>query len=201
MKNTKTKRLRGVPKFAQILTGAQAPAITAAHVASVRELDRLRMSFNNVRAIREGWGLFNGNEIQRDDESAKFRSDAEALAYVKRRAAKGSAYHRSALALCVQPAAGEAAFRFVPSVNGFIHVCEVRTATGLRLFAAYGDTAQEARENAEKRNRACNSHAALLALAELAKAKFEAKPMRYITPADAYELHAAAVAALKSATV
>jgi hypothetical protein len=53
--------------------------------------------FNNSRASHEGWGLFNGNQIQRDDESGRFRSDAAARAYVAKRARMGSAYHKDAL--------------------------------------------------------------------------------------------------------
>jgi hypothetical protein len=58
--------------------------------------------FNNTRAAREGWGLFNRDvlgraEIQRVDGDAKFVSDAAAVAYVRRQAEAGSAYHQRAL--------------------------------------------------------------------------------------------------------
>lgn len=58
------------------------------------------MTDDNAAALAEGWAIFNGNEIQRDDEVGTFDTDADALNHVKARAAEGSALHRKALAIC-----------------------------------------------------------------------------------------------------
>lgn len=58
--------------------------------------------------------------------------------------AAGDRIIRETVAENKQHAPTPAGYTFVRSVNGFIHVCEVRTVMGLRLFAAYGDTASEA---------------------------------------------------------
>ena len=53
----------------------------------------------NWFAESEGWAVFNGNEIQRDDALDKFASDDEAIAFVQRLADLGSQLHLSALDL------------------------------------------------------------------------------------------------------
>jgi hypothetical protein len=55
--------------------------------------------FDNTLAESEGWGLFNGSEIQRIDEAGVFDSDEDALFFVGYKAAQGSEYHAHALAL------------------------------------------------------------------------------------------------------
>jgi len=51
----------------------------------------------------EGWGLFTTDvdekcrALQKDDESDRFETDAEAIAYVRARADAGSALHQAAL--------------------------------------------------------------------------------------------------------
>jgi hypothetical protein len=52
----------------------------------------------NWFAQHEGWGVFNGGEIQRDDEMGYFDSDDEAVEHVKRLAEGGSMLHQVALA-------------------------------------------------------------------------------------------------------
>jgi len=64
--------------------------------------------FDNTQAYAEGWGLFNGCEIQKLDEGRipcgdetgdyPFESDDHAIAYVRRKAGEGSPYHQQALA-------------------------------------------------------------------------------------------------------
>lgn len=51
----------------------------------------------DVVADAEGWGIFNGGEVQRDDEANTFASDDDARAYVERMAAAGSPVHAAAL--------------------------------------------------------------------------------------------------------
>jgi hypothetical protein len=53
----------------------------------------------NWFAESEGWAIFNGNQIQRDDELAKFETDEDAIAFVQRLADLGSQLHLSALDL------------------------------------------------------------------------------------------------------
>jgi len=53
--------------------------------------------FDNARASGEGWGLFNGDEIQRLDESETFLNDKDAIAFVREIADMGSEYHAEAL--------------------------------------------------------------------------------------------------------
>lgn len=48
-------------------------------------------------ADAEGWGIFNGSDLQRDDEANTFASDDDARAYVERMAAAGSPVHAAAL--------------------------------------------------------------------------------------------------------
>lgn len=62
------------------------------------------MSFPNIQAFTEGWGIFDcdGSEngpwqIQRIDEDEKFPSDDEAWLHVAEKAKAGSAYHRGAI--------------------------------------------------------------------------------------------------------
>lgn len=58
-------------------------------------------------ADAEGWGIFNGGELQRDDEANTFASDDDARAYVERMAAAGSPVHAAALRrLAIVKAAG-----------------------------------------------------------------------------------------------
>jgi hypothetical protein len=45
----------------------------------------------NWFAQHEGWGIFNGGEIQRDDELNVFASDDDAIDFVRRLAEAGSA--------------------------------------------------------------------------------------------------------------
>lgn len=40
-------------------------------------------------ACAQGWCVFNGHEIQRDDQADVFSSDRAAVAYVKRQARRG----------------------------------------------------------------------------------------------------------------
>lgn len=56
------------------------------------------------RALRDGWGLFmceGYNEIQRYDDSSRFKSDAEAIAHVYWMAGRGDAVARTALLLTI----------------------------------------------------------------------------------------------------
>jgi hypothetical protein len=53
----------------------------------------------NTAAQAEGWGVFNGCEIQRDDDRDVFASDDEAIAHVRELADAGSAFHRAAIRL------------------------------------------------------------------------------------------------------
>jgi hypothetical protein len=53
----------------------------------------------NVFAQHEGWGIFNGTELQRDDELNIFANDDDALAFVKRLADAGSVLHQHAIEL------------------------------------------------------------------------------------------------------
>lgn len=66
--------------------------------------------FSNRQAYLEGWGLFNGNEIQRldtgairydgsSDGVAVFSTDEHAFDFVRKCADEGSAYHKEALKL------------------------------------------------------------------------------------------------------
>lgn len=63
------------------------------------------IQFDNGQAVREGWDVFETTptgaplQIQRNDESTSFDSDAEALAFVFNSAFDGSDYHKTALAL------------------------------------------------------------------------------------------------------
>lgn len=64
-------------------------------------------TFDQTQAATEGWGLFDINDlgpvpdfvIQKDDESAIFARDSDALKYVVAQASVGSEYHREALIL------------------------------------------------------------------------------------------------------
>lgn len=38
---------------------------------------------DSKNALREGWGIFNEDEIQRDDEAGVFASDDEAIEFVR----------------------------------------------------------------------------------------------------------------------
>lgn len=49
-------------------------------------------------AVAEGWGFFNGGEIQRDDEANLLSSDDEAIDHVRRAAEAGSLVHQAAIA-------------------------------------------------------------------------------------------------------
>jgi hypothetical protein len=51
------------------------------------------------QALREGWMLFNDDEIQRDDEAGLFVSDEDALNHVARCAGAGSELHQLALSI------------------------------------------------------------------------------------------------------
>jgi hypothetical protein len=53
----------------------------------------------NWFAQHEGWGLFNGGEIQRDDELNIFANDIEAIEHVRRLSEAGSVLHKVALEL------------------------------------------------------------------------------------------------------
>jgi hypothetical protein len=53
-----------------------------------------------AQADAEGWGIFNFCEIQRDDEAGTFASDDDAIAFVRKRAKKGSECHSIALRIC-----------------------------------------------------------------------------------------------------
>lgn len=58
------------------------------------------MNFNEAQAVSEGWALFDVDgrlQLQKDDEQAKFESDADAIIFVALKAHAGSAYHRAAL--------------------------------------------------------------------------------------------------------
>lgn len=57
---------------------------------------------NPESQAEEGWALFEIGltgkvQIQRDDESAYFGSDEDAVQYVTRKAAEGSQFHKDAL--------------------------------------------------------------------------------------------------------
>lgn len=53
----------------------------------------------NVFAESEGWAIFNGDEIQRDDEMSVFADDDAAIRWVTEMAERGSSLHRTALDL------------------------------------------------------------------------------------------------------
>lgn len=69
----------------------------------------MKKPFDNTKAYREGWAIFDDGEIQRLDEGPiharsisgtgkpAFDGDAEAIAHVLRKAAKGSRYHKRAI--------------------------------------------------------------------------------------------------------
>jgi hypothetical protein len=59
-----------------------------------------RINEINVFAEHEGWAIFNGNEIQRDDIQNVFSGDDAAIRHVNRLAAHGSTLHRMALEIC-----------------------------------------------------------------------------------------------------
>lgn len=48
-------------------------------------------------ALSEGWMVFNGCEIQRDDETGLFATDDDAIEHVRRLAAEGSHTHMLAI--------------------------------------------------------------------------------------------------------
>jgi hypothetical protein len=79
------------------------PALTEARIRKALAAFWTRVEAVNVWANKEGWGIFNGCEIQRIDEDAKFDSDEAALEHVQRLAAMGqphgSALHQEALEL------------------------------------------------------------------------------------------------------
>lgn len=55
---------------------------------------------DNNRALKEGWGIYNDNAIQRDDEppqGERFPSDDDALSFVITKAQEGSKFHQRAL--------------------------------------------------------------------------------------------------------
>ena len=53
-------------------------------------------------AIREGWALFNGGEIQADDETGVLACDRHAIEFVMFHALKGSKRHIRALCIHAQ---------------------------------------------------------------------------------------------------
>lgn len=63
-----------------------------------RKQEQRLLTFDQRQACEEGWGLFNGGEIQRLDEQAVFKSDEAALDHVETLASAGSLYHRVARA-------------------------------------------------------------------------------------------------------
>lgn len=70
-----------------------------------------------LQADAEGWGIFNDNTIQRDDEADVFAGDDEAIAFVRRRAAEGSQLHAAALRRC-----GLSAYTWRTAPHGGAHV-------------------------------------------------------------------------------
>lgn len=64
---------------------------------SIRSLQEMICS-DMTQAEEEGWGVFNGKEIQRIDTAEVFASDDEAVEFVKRRAEEGSEFHKAVLA-------------------------------------------------------------------------------------------------------
>lgn len=73
--------------------------------AAARRIDAI--AHVNHFAEREGWAIFNGVMIQRDDETELFPSDGAAMAHVLRMAWNGSALHQEALRLVGRDPAGE----------------------------------------------------------------------------------------------
>ena len=65
------------------------------HVARVQAVNRF--------AQFEGWGIFNDQELQRDDEMDRFESDDDAVAHVRQLASAGSRLHCEALAVLRLP--------------------------------------------------------------------------------------------------
>lgn len=55
------------------------------------------------QADAEGWGIFNENQIHRDDEADAFASDADAVAFIRSCARRGSEVHAVALRICGIP--------------------------------------------------------------------------------------------------
>lgn len=65
-------------------------------------------TLDDIQAFKEGWGIFNDNEIQRLDhpsetgieglpEDPVFESDEAAVSFVLKKAAQGSAFHKEAI--------------------------------------------------------------------------------------------------------
>lgn len=50
-------------------------------------------------ALAEGWAIFNSVEIQKDDDSPRFRTDGAAIAFAFRQALSGSTLHARAIIL------------------------------------------------------------------------------------------------------
>lgn len=72
----------------------------AARERYVREV--WRDEYNHA-AQAEGWGVFDGRDIQRDDEANVFASDDDAIEHVRRLADAGSMMHRAAFMLFTSP--------------------------------------------------------------------------------------------------
>ncbi|TXH16998.1 MAG: hypothetical protein E6R03_04555 [Hyphomicrobiaceae bacterium] len=61
--------------------------------------------FDNTQATAEGWGLFNGYDLQRCDEQGRFEDDDAALAFVAQKAIYDlSPYHCKALRIALDNA-------------------------------------------------------------------------------------------------
>ena len=71
---------------------------------AVAEYIKPDLRFDNSYAVAEGWDLFDvdtpdgpAKQIQKNDENSPFKSDAEAIAFVRRLANAGSKYHADAI--------------------------------------------------------------------------------------------------------